>query len=64
MNILITTPANNIPYLFAAYAVAWAILFGYLFFLSRHQQELKREVESVKQGLSKLDGSTQDKPLE
>ena len=61
---LIATPANNIPYLFVAYAIAWAILFGYLFFMSRHQQELKREAENIRQSLNKLDGPTENKPLE
>ena len=28
---LLSTPANNIPYLFAAFALAWAIFFGLLY---------------------------------
>ncbi len=50
---LLTTPANNIPYLFAAYAITWAVFFGYLFFTSRRQSELEREVRELRE---KLDG--------
>ena len=52
---LITTPANNIPYLFAAYAITWAIFFGYVFFTSRHQHELEREVRSLRDALEPRD---------
>ena len=32
-------PSDNLPYLFAAYAVTWAVFFVYAFFVSRRQQE-------------------------
>ena len=48
---LLTTPANNIPYLFAAYAITWAVFFGYLFFTSRRQNELEREVRELREEL-------------
>ena len=48
---LLTTPANNIPYLFAAYAITWAVFFGYLFFTSRRQSELEREVRELREEL-------------
>ena len=50
---LITTPANNIPYLFAAYAITWAIFFGYVFFTSRRQHELEREVRLLRDTLER-----------
>ncbi len=50
---LITTPANNIPYLFAAYAITWAIFFGYVFFASRRQHELEQEVRLLRDTLER-----------
>ena len=48
---LISTPANNIPYLFAAFAITWAVFFGYVFFTSRRQHELEREVRFLMEAL-------------
>ena len=53
---LITTPAHNIPYLFAAFAITWAVFFAYVFFTSRRQDELEREVESLREELRRGDG--------
>jgi CcmD family protein len=33
-----------LPYLFAAFAVSWVILFGYLFYVNRRQHELRKEI--------------------
>ena len=41
------TPAHNIPYLFAAFAIAWAVFFIYAFVTSRKQDELERELASL-----------------
>ena len=46
---LITTPAHNIPYLFAAFAITWAVFFLYVFFTSRRQDELEQEMESLRE---------------
>jgi len=37
------------PYLFAAFCAVWIVLFLYLLSLSRHQRELSREVEALRQ---------------
>ena len=37
-------PSTNLPYLFAAFAVSWVVLFGYLFYLNRRQHEMKKEI--------------------
>ena len=50
---LITTPANNIPYLFAAFAITWVVFFGYVFFTSRRQQELERDVKELQEALTR-----------
>ena len=44
--ILLSThlPSSNLPYLFAAFAVSWVVLFGYLFYMNRRQHEMKKEI--------------------
>ena len=37
-------PSSNLPFLFAAFAVSWVVLFGYLFYVNRRQHELRKEV--------------------
>ena len=60
---LLTTPNNNIPYLFAAYTVTWVVFFVYLFFTSRRQNELEREVTAIRETLDNLDSSKNDEIL-
>lgn len=45
-------PSDNLPYLFAAYTVTWVIFFIYVFFISRHQRELEREIVELKRALA------------
>ena len=42
-------PEANLPFLFAVYTVTWAVFFIYAFFMSRKQQELRREIEGLRQ---------------
>jgi CcmD family protein len=42
---------DNLPYLFAAYTVIWLAFFAYLFFVSRRQRELERELRAVQKAL-------------
>ena len=42
-------PSDNLPYLFAAYAVTWVGFFVYMFFMSRRQREMEREIEELRQ---------------
>ena len=44
-------PSDNLPYLFAAYAVTWVGFFVYMFFMSRRQREMEREVEELRHEL-------------
>lgn len=44
-------PSDNLPYLFAAYAVVWVVFFIYVFFVSRRQREMEREIRELKQAL-------------
>lgn len=43
---------ENLGYLFAAYTIVWAVIFGYIFCLSRRQRQLQREIESLKERAS------------
>ncbi|WP_462412163.1 CcmD family protein [Neobacillus sp. Marseille-QA0830] len=36
-------------YMYAAYTVAWVVIFGYLFILDRKQSKLKKEMAFLKQ---------------
>lgn len=39
----------NYQFMYAAYSVAWIIIFGYLFILDKKQKKLKKEMEFLKQ---------------
>ena len=45
-------PDDNLPFLFAAYAVTWAGFFSYAFYISRRQSDLRRELESLREQLA------------
>jgi CcmD family protein len=40
---------ENAGYLFAAYAIIWAVLFGYVLVLVNRQARLRREIERLRQ---------------
>lgn len=42
----------NLGYLFAVFAVTWAAFFGYVFFMSRRQREVRREIEALRMALA------------
>lgn len=41
-------PSSNLPYLFAAFAVSWVVLFGYLFYVNRRQHEMRKEIARLR----------------
>ena len=43
-----TLPPDNLPFLFAAFAVTWIAFFAYAFFVSRRQQELRKEIAALR----------------
>ena len=45
-------PPSNLPYLFAAFAVSWAVFFLYAFFVTRRQRELQTEIRELRQALA------------
>jgi len=44
---------DNLEYLFAAFATAWAGVFAYVLFLSRKQNQIKRDIDWLKETLKK-----------
>ena len=42
---------ENLGYLFAAFAIVWAVLFGYLLVLLNGQRRLRREIDSLKEAV-------------
>jgi CcmD family protein len=42
---------DHFPYLFAAYAVVWLVLFAYVFSLDRRSRRAERELEDLKHRL-------------
>lgn len=42
---------ENAPYLFAAFAVIWALVFAYVLMLIRNQRKLRREIAYLKEML-------------
>ena len=42
---------KDLVYLFAAYAVFWALTFAFVFNIARRQKGLQREIESLRRAL-------------
>ncbi|MBM4464659.1 MAG: CcmD family protein [Chloroflexi bacterium] len=45
---------GNLVYLFAAYAVFWAVTFAFVFHIAQRQKSLQREIESLKRALETM----------
>ena len=39
---------ENLGYLFAAFTIVWAVVFGYVLLLLNRQRRLRREIDSLK----------------
>jgi CcmD family protein len=46
---------ENAGYLFAAYTLAWVLVFGYVLLLLNRQKGLRRDLESLKKTLLEKD---------
>jgi len=42
---------ENLDYLFAAYTVIWAIVFGYVLFMQRKQRRLHRQIDLLRESV-------------
>ena len=52
------TVPTNFPYLFAAYAVIWLVLFAYLFRLQRKERELRTQLQTLVADFAKEGATT------
>ena len=50
---------TNLGYLFAVFAVTWAAFFAYIFWISRKQRELQRELARVRASIERSSGRSQ-----
>ena len=53
-------PEANLPFLFAVYIVTWAAFFAYVFYVSRRQREMQREIDALNRALEERDGQNQE----
>ena len=44
-------PEANLPFLFAVFIITWAVLFAFVFMMSRRQSALQREIEALRAAL-------------
>ncbi|MDO8686993.1 MAG: CcmD family protein [Dehalococcoidales bacterium] len=44
---------ENASYLLSAFAIAWALVFGYVLLLLNRQSKLQQEINSLKEALKK-----------
>jgi CcmD family protein len=44
---------NDLTYLFAAYTIIWAVVFGYVFFMQRKQRRLQRQIDLLQESADK-----------
>ena len=49
---------DNLPFIFAAFAVVWAVFFGYAVYMSWRRQSLQRELRERRGGAG--DGDSND----
>ena len=47
---------ENAGYLFTAYPVIWAVVFGYVLLLFNRQRRLRREIDTLKELLKEKEG--------
>ena len=43
---------DNAGYLLAAYAIIWAVVFGYVLYLQRKQTKLQRQLEKLQKSIT------------
>jgi CcmD family protein len=50
---------QNLPYLFAAYALVWLVLFAYLFVVAAQVRTVQRDVDQLKERVGLTDPTTE-----
>ena len=53
---------SNLGFLFAAFAVAWVIFFGYVFYLGRRDRQLRQDLDEIRTQLAGQDHQRKDPP--
>ncbi|PKB65896.1 MAG: hypothetical protein BZY81_08755 [SAR202 cluster bacterium Io17-Chloro-G4] len=47
----IELPSSNLPWLFAAFAVSWAVFFLYVIYVTRRQQEMQNQIRQLRRAM-------------
>ena len=47
----VSGPDSNLEFLFAVFIITWAAFFGYIFYLSRRQREMRKEIDALTRAL-------------
>lgn len=50
-----TPSESNLGFLFAAFAVVWVIFFGYVFYMSRRDRQLRQDLDEIRRQLAEQD---------
>ncbi len=56
----IELPSSNLPWLFAAFAVSWAVFFLYVFYMTRRQQEMQSQIRQLRRTLEQSEAEKAD----
>jgi CcmD family protein len=54
---------QNLPYLFATYAIVWLVLFGYLFVVAAQVRSVQRDVELLQERIGARVQPVGDEPI-
>ena len=56
----IELPSSNLPWLFAAFAVSWAVFFLYVFYVTRRQQEMQSQIRQLRRAIERQEAAEAD----
>ncbi len=56
-----TVPPNNLPFLFAAFAVVWAVFFIYAAYMSWRRQSVQHDLQELQKTVE-FSGDRDDEP--
>ena len=54
---------QNLPYLFATYAIVWLVLFAYLFVVAAQVRSVQRDVDLLKERIGAAAGPAVGEPV-
>lgn len=47
----VSEPDSNLEFLFAVFIITWAAFFGYIFYMSRRQREMRKEIDALRRAM-------------